>query len=410
MKPSRILPLLLAAGLQVMPMLRAVLPLATRGLAPSTWAIILKFAAGPVALLGSYHAVSGATNIVAPYTVKATVGVRYTRQLGTSGQTAHSWSAATAPLKTAVYPLTPGLFLTNATGKIGGIPTWAGTSNIVIKAWENTGNSGASVSATFVFTITNASGGTPPAITQQPQSRTVIAGQSTNFTVSATGTAPLSYFWRKGTAVVQTGTNVTYVLNNVQAGAAGTYSVIVSNAAGTVTSTNATLTVVTPVTISAQPTNRIVTSGVNIAFGVTATGTSPKYQWRFNSNAIAGATSATLNLTNVTPANSGFYSVVVTNTANRVTSSEARLLVTPPPSGGVAPTLPPARLAGGQLQFSLRTTAGYRHVVQYNDTLSATNWITLTNIPADFVGTTLSLPQPINTSPKRFYRVMLMGN
>jgi len=67
MNPKRILPLLLAAGLQVMPMLRAVLPVYVQGLAPSTWAFVLKLGAGTVALLGSHHAVSGATAIVTPY-------------------------------------------------------------------------------------------------------------------------------------------------------------------------------------------------------------------------------------------------------------------------------------------------------------------------------------------------------
>src|SRR5947209_5960656 len=145
MRLKRILPLLLALVLQVMPMLRTVLPLSTQGFAPSAWAIVLKLAGGAVALLGSYHAVSGATQIVPPYSVNATVGVPYIRQLGTSGQSAHAWSATTAPLNTAVYPLTPGLWLTNATGKIGGIPTQGGTSNIVISAWEFAGNLGSTV-------------------------------------------------------------------------------------------------------------------------------------------------------------------------------------------------------------------------------------------------------------------------
>lgn len=408
MKPRRILPLMLAAGLQVMPMLRAVLPAATQGLAPSTWAIVLKFAAGAVATLGSYHAVSGATAIVAPYTVNATVGVRYTRQLGTSGQTAHSWSASTAPLDTLVIPLTPGLYLTNSTGRIGGIPTWGGTSNIIIKAWENSGNSGASVSATFVFTITNSS--STPAISQQPQNRTVIAGQTTNFAVTATGTAPLNYFWRKGAAVVRTGTNATFALTNIQAADAGTYSVIVSNASGTVTSSNATLTVVTPVEITAHPTNVIITAGANVTLGATAAGTAPAYQWRFNSNAIAGATSATLTLTNVTPARSGYYSVAVSNAANRVTSTDARLLVTTPPGTNSAPVLPPAAISDGKLQLQLTTTAGYRNVIQYNDSLSTNGWVTMTNIPADFSSATIQLPQPINGTPQRFYRVMILGN
>ena len=142
---KRALPILLAALLQVMPMLRTILPLQSQLSASPAWAFVLRVAGGATALLGSYHAVSGATSIVTPYTVNAQVGTPYNRQLTTSGQTAHSWSANTAPKGTAVFPLTPGLWLTNSNGRIGGIPTVAITTNITISAWENSGNSGASI-------------------------------------------------------------------------------------------------------------------------------------------------------------------------------------------------------------------------------------------------------------------------
>ena len=109
---KRLFPLCLAALLQVMPMVRTIVPMQAQGVASSSWAIVLKLAAGAVALLGSYHAVSGATAIGTPYTVNAEVGKPYNRQLTTSVRTAKSWSANTAPLRTAVFPLTPGLWLT----------------------------------------------------------------------------------------------------------------------------------------------------------------------------------------------------------------------------------------------------------------------------------------------------------
>jgi hypothetical protein len=314
-------------------MLRAVLPIATQGLAPSAWAIILKFAAGSVALLGSYHAVSGATNIVPPYSVKATVGIKLTRQLGTSGQTAHSWSASTAPDKSAVYPLTPGLYLTNATGKIGGIPTWAGTSNIVIKAWELVNNAGASVSATFVFTITNGAA-TLPAITQQPQSQTVIAGQTASFAVTATGTAPLTYFWRKGATVVQAGSAASYALARALASDAGTFSVIVSNSVGIATSAEAVLTVnaaVTPPTITQQPQNQIVTAGQAASFSVAATGSGPlTYFWRQGATVIQAGTNASYALARALTSDAGTFSVIVSNSVGIATSAEAVLTVNAP--------------------------------------------------------------------------------
>ena len=71
----------------------------------------------------------------------------------------------------------------------------------------------------------------------------MTAGSGVTFSVTATGTAPLSYQWRKGGSNISGATSATYSMTNVQAADAGTYSVVVSNSAGSVTSANATLTV-----------------------------------------------------------------------------------------------------------------------------------------------------------------------
>ncbi len=89
----------------------------------------------------------------------------------------------------------------------------------------------------------------------------------------------------------------------------------------------------TPPVITAQPQNRSVVVGSSATFAVTAGGTPPlSYQWLFNqTNALAGATGATLLLSNVQLTNAGGYSVVVTNVAGAVTSAVARLTVSPAP-------------------------------------------------------------------------------
>lgn len=88
---------------------------------------------------------------------------------------------------------------------------------------------------------------TPPAsapvITTQPASQSVQVGQSATFSVTATGTAPLAYQWRKGTSNITGATNASYTINAVATGDAGTYNVVISNSVGNVTSNNATLTV-----------------------------------------------------------------------------------------------------------------------------------------------------------------------
>jgi hypothetical protein len=81
----------------------------------------------------------------------------------------------------------------------------------------------------------------PPAITSQPQSVTTNLGSDVTFTVAATGTAPLSYFWQFNGSTIPGATVNSYTRTNVQPADVGAYSVIVSNVAGTATSDDAAL-------------------------------------------------------------------------------------------------------------------------------------------------------------------------
>jgi uncharacterized protein (TIGR02145 family) len=172
-----------------------------------------------------------------------------------------------------------------------------------------------------------------PSITAQQQSQTVTAGGSVTFSVTATGTAPLSYQWYKDGTAISGATSSSYTLSNVQASNAGTYTVTVSN--GTLpnaTSNGAVLTVsAAPVapTITAPPQSQSVTAGGSVTFSVTATGTAPlSYQWYKNGTAISGATSSSYSISNVQAANAGTYTVTVSNgTLPNATSNGAVLTV-----------------------------------------------------------------------------------
>jgi hypothetical protein len=84
-----------------------------------------------------------------------------------------------------------------------------------------------------------------------------------------------------------------------------------------------------PPVITAQPTDQTVTVGRTAIFNVTASGSLPlSYQWSLNSTNLAGATNATLTLTNVQFAQAGIYAVLVTNAYGSVLSSNAILAVT----------------------------------------------------------------------------------
>lgn len=171
-----------------------------------------------------------------------------------------------------------------------------------------------------------------PTITGHPQSQSVKVGQSVSFFVSATGTPPLSYQWRRDGADIPGVTGPAVTLSGVTTATAGTYSVRVSNAAGTALSSNAVLTVLAPPVITLQPQAQTVLVGSTLTLTVTATGTGPlSYQWKRDGVAITDATGAVYTRANVEAGESGLYSVVVSNICAVVQSAGASVTVGQPP-------------------------------------------------------------------------------
>jgi uncharacterized lipoprotein YddW (UPF0748 family) len=152
----------------------------------------------------------------------------------------------------------------------------------------------------------------PPTITAHPQSRTVRVGSNVVFSVSATGAGPLSYQWRFNETNLPGATSTVYVRANVTTNHAGIYSVVVSNAGGSVASSNATLTVVWPTApaieqIALWPGNQVqlLISG-DAGYPVAVEGSQNLYNWTvlgslMNSN-------GTVNFTN-NPATNRYYRV-----------------------------------------------------------------------------------------------------
>lgn len=85
-----------------------------------------------------------------------------------------------------------------------------------------------------------------PTVTAQPQSQTAVAGATVTFTVAASG-SQLSYQWKKGDSSILTGeTGSTLTLRNVSTLTEGFFSITVTNAAGSITSSPAQLTIRSP--------------------------------------------------------------------------------------------------------------------------------------------------------------------
>ena len=197
---------------------------------------------------------------------------------------------------------------------------------------------GSITSNAAMLTVTAAM--TAPSITSQPANQSVTVGDAATFTVTATGTAPLSYQWSKNNTPISGATSSSYTTPAAVSGDnAAIFTVEVTNGIGSAASAAATLTVTSaavPPGITAQPADKMIAVGAKATFAVQASGTAPlAYQWSKNGTAIAGATASSYT----TPAavigdNGSAFSVQVSNSAGNVSSNTATLTV-----NNVAPTI-----------------------------------------------------------------------
>jgi hypothetical protein len=167
--------------------------------------------------------------------------------------------------------------------------------------------------------------------------------------------------------------------------------------------------VFTPIapSIISQPAGTNVIGGNNVTLNVLATGTPPlAYQWRKDANPL-GMTTPSLTLFSVTRTNSGTYSVVVTNSAGSVTSSNAIVAVHTPqllsapvfqPDGTIL--LNSADIDGGTLSSS--DLANLQAQVSSN----LVNWVPLPNSLTVTNGALLLQDPGATNSPTRFYRIV----
>jgi hypothetical protein len=242
---------------------------------------------------------------------------------GGSGTLGYQWRRNGAPISGA----------TSVTYSFTAMGSDSGNYDVVI---SNAAGSLTSVAASLTVTVP-----APPTITSATGAGTIGAGFNTVFSVSATGTAPLTYQWRKDGVPLSAATNSTLQLNAVTVPDSGVYDVVVSNPGGSVNSIQLPLTVTPPVApaITAQPLGGTLNIGNLASFRVTATG-SPTltYQWRKNGSPIAGATSNVYILGAATAVSAGTFDVIVTNMAGAVTSTAAELTINPPVVFNAQPT------------------------------------------------------------------------
>jgi len=169
-----------------------------------------------------------------------------------------------------------------------------------------------------------------PKITAQPAKALSLAlGGSTTLSVTATGEA-LSYQWIRNRTALDGQTARTLALTNATSDTSGTYTVRVSNIAGSATTKGTALTVLAPPTVGAITGPSTVATGKAFTLGVTASGPGKlTYQWRLNGTAISKATKSTYAVKAASSGSVGTYTVTVTNSVGSTTSEPRVLAVSP---------------------------------------------------------------------------------
>jgi hypothetical protein len=148
-----------------------------------------------------------------------------------------SITASDLPTSYSASPLPAGLSIVAATGEITGTPTAAGNTAVLLNATNATGTGTAALALAIVAAPI------PPSITTQPVSQTVATGGTVTLTAGASGTPAPTYQWYLNGILIPGATNATLTISNAQAANAGSYTVTITNSAGTVTTTAASLTV-----------------------------------------------------------------------------------------------------------------------------------------------------------------------
>jgi uncharacterized protein (TIGR02145 family)/uncharacterized repeat protein (TIGR02543 family) len=173
---------------------------------------------------------------------------------------------------------------------------------------------------------------TVPVILAHPLALTLTEGELAQFSVSAKG-ANLKYQWQKDstniTGEISSSLSITAV---VSADSGHSYRCVVSNTAGSVTSSSALLEVVKSVflpVITQHPQNLSRIENESALFSVTASGTNLKFQWQKDTTDIPGENKSTYTISSVSLTDNGTnFRCKVSNSAGNAISNSASLTVT----------------------------------------------------------------------------------
>ena len=198
-----------------------------------------------------------------------------------------------------------------------------------------------------------------PTITEQPKDRTGFVTQAVKFDLGVSGKPPFTFQWFRNGVAIAGASNPTYVTPALTLADEGSkYSVRITNADGSVTSNEATLTVKPGPTLTGQPTSQSVALGASASFTVTATGDQLVYQWYRDELPISGANAATYTISATTAADDGaVLRAYAINPGGFAVSQVATLTVSAAPAITVQPVVQTVA-AGDPLLLGVSATGG----------------------------------------------------
>jgi hypothetical protein len=198
-----------------------------------------------------------------------------------------------------------------------------------------------------------------PTITEQPKDRTGFVTQAVKFDLGVSGKPPFTFQWFRNGVAIAGATDPTYVTPALTLADEGSkYSVRISNADGSVTSNEATLTVKPGPTLTGQPTSQSVALGASASFTVAGSGEQLVYQWYRDELPISGANAATYTISATTAADDGaVLRAYVINPGGFVVSQAATLTVSAAPAITIQP-VSQTLVVGDALALGVSATGG----------------------------------------------------
>lgn len=307
----------------------------------------------------------------------------------------YQWFKNGVPLAGATEPI---LTLTSVTNSD------AGNYHVIVQ-----NQFGPATSASATLTVID------PGVAVQPAELYLFTGTTGTFTASVVGATPLSYQWKKDFANINNATNSSLIFTNAQIASNGNYSVVVTFAQGSRTSTNEgqliVLSSVNDVQLYADPSYVQAPIGSSVTVTSIVQGPLPAtYQWRRSGTNLPGATAAVLTLTNVQLTTSGDYGLKLTYPQGAVTNDLMTTLdvyyAEPPVITGVEASSP------GLMQITFTGLIGRFYEIDYAAALTPpVDWQSYTAVQLTANPKVVPIGVPLFSDPANtnaFFRIKIL--